>query len=61
MLLHGFEEFNIVRDNTLSNPSMQKPVQRKGKILFINAVNEVKRHKTIMYYPNLNQHNGNLL
>jgi len=26
---------------------MQKPTQRKGKILFINAVDEVKRDKTI--------------
>ena len=26
---------------------MQKPAQRKGKILFINAVDEVKRDKTI--------------
>ena len=26
---------------------MQKPAQRKGKILFINAVDEVRRNKTI--------------
>lgn len=26
---------------------MQKPAQRKGKILFINAVDEVRRDKTI--------------
>ena len=26
---------------------MQKPTQRKGKILFINAVDEVRRDKTI--------------
>jgi type I restriction enzyme M protein len=26
---------------------MQKPAQRKGKILFINAVDEVRREKTI--------------
>ena len=41
------QQGQIVRRTSLPLCRMQKPTQRKGKILFINAVDEVRRDKTI--------------